>query len=77
MGGALAYVMRSPDFLVILIFAAVAWSAAPRRPYGEDPLTMTQGVTAVGAYVTLIALHVAAVFWCNNIYGGRLLETLF
>jgi Zn-dependent protease len=76
-GGALAFSMKAPEFLVLLIFAATALNASPRRSFGDVPLSLPQGLTAGGAYLALVALHAGAAIWCNSYFNINLLRWLF
>ena len=69
--------MKAPEFLVLLIFAATALNASPRRSFGDVPLSLPQGLTAGSAYLALIALHAWAAIWCNSYFNINLLRWLF
>ncbi|WP_112663715.1 site-2 protease family protein [Microvirga flavescens] len=73
-GAALALYMRSQSFLVIVIMAAVAWSAAPKRPPAMKVMTLSGNAAALASYIALIALHAGAVWWCDQVLDGRLLR---
>ncbi|MGO4704805.1 site-2 protease family protein [Microvirga sp. 2MCAF38] len=73
-GAALALHLRSQTFLVITVVTAILWSASPKRPQAERPLSFMGGGMAASAYLGLTAFHVAAVLWCDQILDGRLLR---
>ncbi|MCG7392205.1 SRPBCC family protein [Microvirga sp. ACRRW] len=76
LGAALAVWMHSKTFLVLLAVSAILWSLTPKRLLNVRPLTATEGLVTVAAYLALIVAHVAVALWCDAFFNGHLLRSL-